>query len=138
MGFSLGFCLNPSCPWLDLAEVLAGLDMPALQGVWCQDALSSCCQLPATLWVLLVQKRGQGESQGPQQLATLGRLGCKAILTSLQLLLLAGVLLLLMCCNNNCCCRCCCCRCCCVCRLDLKKCHKELQTLEKALPLDGK
>jgi hypothetical protein len=25
-----------------------------------------------------------------------------------------------------------------VCRLDLKKCHKELQTLEKALPLDGK
>lgn len=24
------------------------------------------------------------------------------------------------------------------CRLDLKKCHKELQTLEKAMPLDGK
>lgn len=24
------------------------------------------------------------------------------------------------------------------CRLDLKKCHKELKTLEKAAPLDGK
>jgi hypothetical protein len=23
-------------------------------------------------------------------------------------------------------------------RLDLKKCHKELQTLEKVMPLDGK
>jgi hypothetical protein len=37
--------------------------------------------------------------------------------------------------------RCCCCCCCCCCayrRLDLKKCHKEIQTMEKAMPLDGK